>query len=389
MINLSKKSVNMIHRLQTLFALVALLLGGVSAMAQEPSGVTPFTTYYGRVIEVGDTLWMGIPKQEKYISVLLNKANESNQFLLADLTQWHKQPLVVIELPTPKEVSSEWSFIGKTTIQAKCKAPDGTTLLIDVDQAVYDNVLQMAEPYDITFRNTCVELTPLKRHLYYLLTEQIELNDQSLLEYMILADPDKGEKCKHDQFEFRRVKAEYADRLQRDLTLLQQQIDNSTTFYIKRSNLRFDDTYDPTIGGYQYTKLYDCNRSTTTGYSDYLTHFIHQPCETILTMTEPMAERYERKRKGDSPYLDRDETAVIYLSLMPFEKEPGYNEYVTALLLAVEVFDDPSGEANYLGRAQFDPQHYDKVQKQLKRQRTTNAIGTVVGGVLGLLSIFK
>lgn len=367
---------------------LTLLLGSLNAMAQEASEVTQFTSYYGRVVQVGDTLWMGKPTDEYYSYIMLNKANKDGKFMAANLTQWHKQPLVVTELMSSPKTMRVDCYPYEANVVMKCKAPDGSNLLVDLDNAVYNNVIQIEKPYDMTFRNKCEELTPLKHHLYYIHTKQIELNDKSLLEYMIYADPEKGEVCKHDQFEFRRVKNGYYNRLQRDLSLLTKQMEEGTTFYIKKGNIYSSETYNPEIGGYQYTKLYNCDNSGTVGYSDYNIRFVHQPCETILKMIESTAEMYERKRKGDSPYLHRNETAVIYFSLMSLDSEPSSIEHVCALLLAVEVFDDPSGEVNHIGYAEFDPNHYENVKKQLKREQRTNAVGTVIGGVLGILSLF-
>lgn len=64
------------------------------------------------------------------------------------------------------------------------------------------------------------------------------------------------------------------------------------------------------------------------------------------------------------------------------------NIHICAMLTAVEVFDDKLGQGNFIGYAEYDKDHYDKVLKQVKREKRANTVGAVVGGVLGILSLF-
>lgn len=358
-----------------------------------------FTTYFGKEIQVGDTLWIGKPTKEYYYDapVVLNRTNEQNRFIVPDLRERPKEPLIVTEV-LPKQRQLRNSTSGTTKAVLKCITTDSVTMLLDVDQAMYDDLIQMVDKdYDMSFRSSCVELTPLHKFLYRIQYKLIALDDKSLMQYMKLVDPDKAEECEYDQFLFRRVREEYYDRLNQDLATLVDQMEKGTIFYERRPNaLPKNLTYDPEIGGYYYSKLYDCNRaSESDGYSrsDDI-FFQYQPCETILRMPEVEAERYERKLKGNSRYLyssDRHESIVIYMKLMPYDDNPNnflWRRYVRAMLMLVEVFADPSGEVNFLGYATYDPDHYKNVEKELKRKARRETTSAVIGGVLGILSLF-
>ena len=374
-----------------LLATTALLLGAIELTAQgQESTIDHFTTYFGRELQVGDTLWMGKPDYDQNRSILLNKVDKYNKFRCADLKDLHYKPLVITEFIPPKEVRTDALIDNVTIINAKCKAPDNTTLLVSIDQGIYDNVLQMYGPYNHRFRDSCVELTPLVRLVYYIQTGQKKVDDETLLDYILLKEPEKGEVCRYDKFEFRRVKDQFKRLLQGDLATLEKQMENNTAFYEKRGPFSSSETYNPEIGGYQITELYNCDNSISQGYNNAETCFVYQPCETILKMSEANAEQYERKLRGDSPYgAYRNETYVLYMTLMPFDKSyNNYNTYICAMLVAVETFDDKLGEANFIGYAEYDKDHYDKALKQAKREKRANTVGAVVGGVLGILGLF-
>lgn len=374
-----------------LLVTTALLLGAIELTAQgQESTIDHFTTYFGRELQVGDTLWMGKPDYDQTRSILLNKVDKYNKFRCADLKGLYYKPLVITEFIPPKEVRTDALIDNVTTINAKCKAPDNTTLLVSIDQGIYYNVLQMYGPYNHRFRDSCVELTPLVRLVYYIQSGQKKVDDETLLEYILLKDPEKGEVCRYDKFEFRRVKDQFKRLLQGDLATLKKQIDNNTAFFEKRRASTTSETYNPEIGGYQITKVKNCENSYFEGFNNGETYFIYQPCETILKMSETNAEQYERKLRGDSSYgAIRDETYVLYMTLMPFDKSySNYTTYICAMLVAVEVFDDKLGEANLIGYAEYDKDHYDKALKQAKREKRANTVGAVVGGVLGILGLF-
>lgn len=374
-----------------LLVTTALLLGAIELTAQgQESTIDHFTTYFGRELQVGDTLWVGKPDYDQNRSILLNKVDKYNKFRSADLKDLHYKPLVITDFIPPKEVRTDALFDNVITINAKCKAPDNTTLLVSIDQGIYDNIFQMYGPYNHRFRDSCVELTPLVRLVYYIQSGQKKLNDDTLLEYILLKGPEKGEVCRYDKFEFRRVKDQFKRLLQGDLATLKKQVENGITFYEKRKASTSSETYNPEIGGYQITKVNNCENSYFEGYNNGETYFMYQPCETILKMSEANAEQYERKLRGDSPYgAYRNETYVLYMTLMPFDKSySNYTTYICAMLVAVEVFDDKLGEANFIGYAEYDKDHYDKVLKQAKREKRANTVGAVVGGVLGILGLF-
>lgn len=372
--------------------------------SEESAGVgqqTPrsFTTYFGKEIQVGDTLWIGKPTKEYYYDapVVLNRTNEQNRFIVPDLRERPKEPLIVTEV-LPKQRQLHNSTHGTTKAVLKCITTDSVTMLLDVDQAMYDDLIQMVDKdYDMVFRNSCVELTPLHKLLYRIQYKLIALDDKSLIKYMKLVDPDKAEECEYDQFLFRRVREEYYDRLNQDLATLVEHIEKGTIFYERRPKaLPQNLTYDPEIGGYYYSKLSDCKTaSESDGYSGCDDIFFqYQPCETILRMPEMEAERYERKLKGDSRYLYdyyRHESTVIYMKLMPYDDNANdfyCRNYVRAMLMLVEVFADPSGEVNFLGYATYDPDHYKNVEQELKRKARRETTSTIIGGVLGILSLF-
>lgn len=387
--NLLYKVIKCMNRI--LLVTTALLLGAFELTAQgQESTIDYFTTYFGRELQVGDTLWMGKPDYDQTRSILHEKKDDSEIFQRADLKDLHYKPLVITEFIPPKEVKTGVFLTDVITINAKCKAPDNTTLIVGIDQGIYDNVLQMYGPYNHRFRDSCVELTPLVRLVYYIQTEQKKVDDETLLEYILLKDPEKGEVCRYDKFEFRRVKDQFTRLLQEDLATLKKQMENGTTFYEKRRASTTSQTYDPEIGGYQITKVNNCENSYFEGYNNAETYFIYQPCETILKMSESDAEHYERKLRGDNPHeAYRSETYVLYMTLSSFDKSYyEYDTYICAMLVAVEVFDDKLGEANFIGYAEYDKDHYDKVLKQVKREKRANTVGAVVGGVLGILGLF-
>ena len=338
-------------------ALPAVLLCiSISAVAQEQGS---FTTYYGREIHPGDTLWVGKP--EYNLSVLFKDPEGGvwSPFKEVDLTPYFLQPLVVMECPKDSVIRNPYEF----PITAIVSATDGQTFYVNVDKAVYENALQMYGTYDVSDRTHYLELDDYYKLLYYIYTEQTPVSDDVVLRYMTAVNPELGETCKHDKFAFRREKGAYLERLNEELAGFPELINNKVFYYKKK--LYHDETWDPEIGGYRLTALDDCESGFMQGYNELDLNLLYQPCETILKMPESQAEAYEKKLKGKGTVLQRYEYAVVYIQLVPVSNT-GYRdgEHVNAVMLAGELFNDPSGQANYLGKIYFDPHHYDKVLKK-------------------------
>lgn len=363
--------------------LMPLLLFAPNAAGQSDS----FTTYYGRTIHLGDTLWVGAPEYCK--SIFLSELSEREQLLPAEMSTYFYQPLVVDSLPQNMEYKD--NNYSNHVIHALCSAPNGTRFLINIDNAIYNNELQMGMPYNDSYRKTYSELTDLVKLLYYIHTEQIAIDDNSILRYMHLVNPELGKTCEHDKFTFRRERDHYLSLLQGELSTFPKRMENTVYYYPKRleSQLGNNATFNPDINGYLITKLYDCQSSYQAGYNTSDIVLLYQPCETILEMSEAGAELYERKLKGDGEILYRQECAMVYVNLMTFDKESYVgDEFVCALFLGAELFDHPSCMYNYLGNVSYDPQHYEKVLKRQKKELRKKKAEVVSDGIRGILSLF-
>ncbi|MBR8765302.1 hypothetical protein IX336_000660 [Porphyromonas levii] len=374
-----------------LLILICLLPFATDVMGQSEL----FTTYYGRTIQVGDTLWVGAPKHCNSIFLPELKADKytKNKYLVtADMKSYYYQPLVVDSLLKDRILMD--NNYSNQTINALCSASNGAQFYVNIDNAVHNYELQMGQGYNEAYRQQYSELTDLTKLLYYIHTEQISIDDKAILRYILLVNPELGKTCEHDKFTFRREKDHYLSLLKADLATFPEKLEKTTFYYPKKLNngLGNDKTYDPEINGYLITELYDCKGYYDSGYNTHDICLLHQPCKTILEMSEDKAEAYERKLKGNSPYLNRYEYAMVYVRLMPFEKGAYVtNEYVCALLLGAEIFDHPSCKCNYLGNVTFDPHHYDNVLREQKKELTKKKIETVAevaGGILGILSLF-
>lgn len=373
-----------------LLSFIPLLLFATNAVAQSDS----FTTYYGRTIHLGDTLWMGAPEYTEsfYLTELEgNQFNDYKNLVPAEIQSSHYQPLVVDSLPQNLALT----YYGEhKPITAVCSTPDGARFFIDIDNAVYKNEIQMGTRYNDSYRKIYKELTDLVKLLYYIHTEQVAIDDDAILRYILLVNPELGKTCEHDKFTFRREKDHYLALLQADLMTFAQEMDKTVYYYPKKMEAKIgnDATYNPDINGYLITNLYNCESSFNTGYNTPDITLLYQPCKTTLEMPEAKAEQYERKLKGTGDFLMRQEYAMVYVNLMSFDKKASpADKFVCALFLGAELFDHPSCMYNYLGNISFDPQHYDNVLKQQKkelRQKKVEAASDVAGGILGILSLF-
>lgn len=370
-----------------LLSLISLLLFTTNAIAQRDA----FSSYYGRTILLGDTLWVGAPEFCK--GIFHSELSENNLISPANMQPYYYQPLVVDSLPQDM-VLMDYNYTNQT-IDAICSAPDGTRFYIDIDNAVYYNEIQMGARYDDSSRKKYMELTELVKLLYYIHTEQIAIDDDTILKYILLVNPELGGTCQHDKFTFRRERDRYLSLLQAELATFPEQMKNTVYYYSKQivDKLGNEGTYNPEINGYLITDLYDCQSGFNYGYNTHDIVLLYQPCRTTLEMPEAKAEQYERKLKGNSQYLYRQEYAMVYVNLMPFDQGAYIaDKFVCALFITAELFDHPSCMYNYLGTVSYDPQHYDKVLKQQKRELLDETVDTVVdvaGGILGILSIFK
>lgn len=366
-----------------LISLIPLLFFATSAAGQSES----FTTYYGRTIHVGDTLWVGAPEYCK--GIFLPELTEYDMLETAQMQPYYYQPLVVDSLPMRMEFKDAISYTPHA-IQALCTAPDGTRFFVNIDDAVYNNELQMGERYDDRYRKTYKELTDLVKLLYFIHSGQAPLDDNAILRYIHLVHPELGKTCEHDKFTFRRERDHYLSLLQAELATFANEMEQTVYYYSKQvtSKLGNDGTYDPEINGYIITDLYDCQSNYDSGYNTHDIVLLYQPCKTTLQMTEENAERYERKLKGQGEHLFRQEYAMVYVHLMTFAKDAYTPEkYVCALFIGAEIFDHPSCRYNYLGNISFDPKHYENVlqeQKKELRKKKIEAATDIVGGILSL-----